>query len=204
MNILNLYCGLGGNRKLWGEEHNITAVELYEDIAQFYKDHFPKDNVVITDAHDYLLKHYKEFDFIWSSIECPSHSRPRFWASKGERYDPVYPDMKLYEEIIFLKYFCDTQWVVENVTPYYDPLIKPTIKIERHLFWSNFKIRSFNVTKNNIFDGNIEVWEKMVGFDISNYNFESRKDKILRNCVNPNIGLYILNESQRKIKPMFV
>ena len=28
MKILNLYAGIGGNRKLWGDEHEITAVEL--------------------------------------------------------------------------------------------------------------------------------------------------------------------------------
>ncbi len=27
MNILNLYAGIGGNRKLWGSTHKITAVE---------------------------------------------------------------------------------------------------------------------------------------------------------------------------------
>lgn len=33
MKILNLYAGIGGNRKLWGNEHEITAVELDPDIA---------------------------------------------------------------------------------------------------------------------------------------------------------------------------
>ena len=28
LKILNLYAGIGGNRKLWGNEHDITAVEL--------------------------------------------------------------------------------------------------------------------------------------------------------------------------------
>jgi DNA (cytosine-5)-methyltransferase 1 len=28
MRILNLYAGIGGNRKLWGDDHEITAVEL--------------------------------------------------------------------------------------------------------------------------------------------------------------------------------
>lgn len=33
MKILNLYAGIGGNRKLWGNEHDITAVELRPEIA---------------------------------------------------------------------------------------------------------------------------------------------------------------------------
>jgi DNA (cytosine-5)-methyltransferase 1 len=74
MKILNLYAGLGGNRKLW-QNHNIIAVEYTEKIAQVYKNNFPNDNVIIADAHQYLLDHHKEFDFIWSSPPCQSHSR---------------------------------------------------------------------------------------------------------------------------------
>ena len=67
MKILNLYAGIGGNRKLWGVEHEITAVEYNEDIAAVYKDLYPNDTVIVGDAHEYLLKNYKEFDFIWAS-----------------------------------------------------------------------------------------------------------------------------------------
>ena len=66
LKILNLYCGIGGNRKLWGD-HKVTAIEINEDRAKIYQDFFPNDNVVVGDAHQYLLDHYKEFDFIWSS-----------------------------------------------------------------------------------------------------------------------------------------
>jgi DNA (cytosine-5)-methyltransferase 1 len=37
MKILNLYAGIGGNRKLWGNKHNITAVEFNNTIAEKYK-----------------------------------------------------------------------------------------------------------------------------------------------------------------------
>jgi len=73
MKILNLYCGIGGNRKLWGDEHEITAVEHDPNIAKIYQDFFPNDKMIVGDAHQYLLDHYKEFDFIWSSPPCPSH-----------------------------------------------------------------------------------------------------------------------------------
>ena len=56
MKILNLYAGIGGNRKLWGEKHKITAVEYDENIAAIYKDLYPNDNVIVADAHDYLLQ----------------------------------------------------------------------------------------------------------------------------------------------------
>jgi len=54
--------------------------------------------------------------------------------------------MKLYEEIIFMQLHCkDIKWVVENVKPYYEPLQKPTAKLGRHLFWSNFEIEEINI-----------------------------------------------------------
>ena len=75
MKILNIYAGIGGNRKLWGGEHEIIAVEHNPDIAAVYQDLYPNDTVIISDAHTYLLEHYKEFDFIWASPPCQSHSR---------------------------------------------------------------------------------------------------------------------------------
>lgn len=32
MKILNLYAGIGGNRKLWPDDHEITAVENVQHI----------------------------------------------------------------------------------------------------------------------------------------------------------------------------
>lgn len=104
MKILNLYAGIGGNRKLWGDQHEITAIESDKDIANIYKDNFPNDKVIITDAHEYLLNHYKKFDFIWSSPPCQTHSS--FRQNICVRYrgsKPEYPDMRLYQEIIFLR-----------------------------------------------------------------------------------------------------
>lgn len=74
MKILNLYAGIGGNRKLWGDEHDITAVEFDERIAAIYQDLYPNDTVIVGDAHQYLLDHYSEFDFIGASPPCPTHS----------------------------------------------------------------------------------------------------------------------------------
>ena len=64
MKILNLYAGLGGNRKDWGNNHEVTAVEMEQKIADVYKTNFPSDTVIIGDAHEYLLNHVDEFDFI--------------------------------------------------------------------------------------------------------------------------------------------
>ena len=140
MTILNLYACLGGNRYKWDEVADnleITAVELDPEAARLYQERFPKDKVIVADAHQYLLDHYKEFDFIWSSPPCPSHSKARFWGSKGGQCKPVYPEMNLYQEIIFLSYFFNGKYVVENVSGYYEPLISAHNR-GRHLYWTNF------------------------------------------------------------------
>lgn len=194
MKILNLYAGVGGNRKLWGTDHEITAVENNPEIAKIYQDFFPDDKMITTDAHQYLLEHFKEFDFIWDSIECPSHSSIRYLMTGKGQHNAIYPDMKLYEEIIFLKYYFKGKWVVENVKPYYEPLIKPSVIIDRHLFWCNFHIGKCNFKKEkNI--RYISANDSRYGFNLSGIKINHRKDQIIRNLVNPEIGLHILNRA---------
>lgn len=209
MKILNLYAGIGGNRKLWGDEHEITAIEYDEKIAKVYQDYFPKDKVIITDAHQYLLEHFGEFDFIWSSPPCPSHSKinkanhlsPYKDNTKqiehGGGIPPRYPDMKLYQEVIFLQHFCKAKWVVENVIPYYKPLIPPSVEIARHLFWSNFWVQKVEFRKDTPIS-KVSTRRGLYGFDLSGYEQNIRKDKILRNMVDPEIGEYILEQAFNK------
>jgi len=190
--VLNLYAGIGGNRKLWGDEYEITAIENEPKIAEVYKHFFPNDNVIVADAHQYLLDHYAEFDFIWSSPPCPSHSRIRKHTAVGRGQNkPVFPDMRLYEEILFLQGYFKGDWVVENVIPWYEPLIKAN-KIGRHLFWSNKEIPDKKFSGKNHLDKQSDLQE-VKGFDISMFNIGIRKDKILRNCVEPEVGKYILD-----------
>jgi len=190
--VLNLYAGIGGNRKLWGNV-DVTAVEFNSKIAKIYQDFFPDDKVIVADAHQYLLEHYKEFDFIWSSPPCQSHSRARLWGWKNdERVKKLYPDMKLYEEIIFLENFCQCKYVVENVAGYYKPLIEPQ-KIGRHYFWSNFIISNIKHNKSDINRGTIKSWESQIGLSLTDKNIGQRKDRILRNCTEPELGYHIFN-----------
>jgi DNA (cytosine-5)-methyltransferase 1 len=191
MKILNLYACLGGNRYKWDEVNpniEVTAVELDPELARMYQERFPNDTVIIGDAHQYLLDHYKEFDFIWSSPPCPSHSRARHWNSSSYEttLEPIYPDMKLYQEIIFLEHYFKGKYVVENVIPYYTPLIEGK-KIGRHLFWSNFVIPQDN--KKQPFKKDDLKWLKnhhqIESFD---YKGKQPKNKILRNLVHFEIG----------------
>lgn len=196
MKVLNLYAGIGGNRKLWtGVE--VTAVEYNEEIAGIYQEYFPDDKVIVGDAHEYLLKHYKDFDFIWSSPPCQTHSRARFWGSKGGMCDVKYPDVKLWQEILFMRHYLGCKWVVENVKPFYEPFIKPDAELARHLFWSNFTIKGGVVFNDgNIQRYKIKEFQDLHGFEIRGRNIKHRKDQILRNCVNPELGLYILEQAQ--------
>lgn len=191
--ILNLYPGIGGNRKLWGNDYDITAVEYDENIAKIYQDFFPNDKVIVADAHQYLLDNYEKFDFIWSSPPCPTHSDIRRMSVQSDKTGKVkaqYPDMKLYEEIILLQTFFKGGYCVENVKPYYKPLI-PAQERDRHLFWANFSIPELNKEEPK-HHKSISDQQKILGFDLSNYkNIDKRK--ILRNCVMPNVGKQILD-----------
>lgn len=200
MKILNLYAGIGGNRKLWGNDHEITAVENDPQIAKIYQDFFPKDKVIVGDAHQYLLDHFKEFDFIWSSPPCPSHSRVR--KANEEQNKPVYPSMILYEEILFLQGYFKGKYVVENVIAWYKPLIQP-FEIAKHWFWTNFYVNSIpNEGRGMGNEESLEYHYLQKGFDLSKYSGID-KMKTIRNCVEPKTGLHIFQEAFREHKTLF-
>lgn len=152
LRVLNLYAGIGGNRKLW-DNVEVTAVENNPKIAAVYQDLYPNDTVIVGDAHQYLLDHYAEFDFIWSSPPCPTHSRARYGLGfHGHGFAAVYPDMRLYQEIILLKHHFKGQYCIENVQAYYKPLIEP-LSIGRHWYWVNFPIEKMQIGYSNLTGG---------------------------------------------------
>jgi DNA (cytosine-5)-methyltransferase 1 len=191
MKILNLYAGIGGNRSLWGDEHQVTAIEYNQEIASVYSDLFPKDTVIVADAHKYLIDHVLDgWDFIWSSPPCPTHSR----INTDGNHPPRYPEMSLYEEIIMLSNnWYKGKWVVENVIPYYEPLVKPSITIDRHLFWCNFYVNKIMVKKEKPIAYQTGT-NGRYGFNLKGVNI-SNKRQILRNLVDPEIGLHFLNRA---------
>lgn len=202
MKILNLYAGIGGNRKLWGDEHEITAVEYDPNIANIYKDFFPNDNVIVADAHQYLQDHFSEFDFIWSSPPCPSHShiRKELGVEASGQNKAIFPDMKLYEEILFLQGYFKGKYCVENVISWYKPLIPP-YEINKHYFWTNFFIHPIpKESRDHMAD--IKVLEDRKGFDLSKYTGIDKR-KALRNCVEPETGLHIFQEAFKDYKTLF-
>ena len=198
MKILNLYACLGGNRYKWDEVTNVdvTAVELDPELARLYQERFPNDKVIVADAHQYLLDHYQEFDFIWSSPPCPTHSRARFWNAVSDKTTtlPKFPDMKLYEEIVFLQNWFKGKYVVENVVPYYTPLI-PGTKRDRHLYWTNFNLPNTLSERTNEYTeikDNIPKLSNYHDYDFTKYKGEQKMYKIARNLVDYEAGKTIL------------
>ena len=194
MKVLNLYACLGGNRLLW-DNCEVTAVELDEELARLYQQRFPNDKVIVADAHQYLLDHYKEFDFIWSSPPCPTHSRARYWGFGANGKKPIYPNMSLYQEIIFLQHHFKGKYVVENVIPYYEPLI-PAKKRGRHLYWTNFNLPNvLSERKVKISEGKNEVRNlcKFHDYDFFTYKGKQPINKIARNLVDYEAGKTIFD-----------
>ena len=196
--ILNLYACLGGNRAKWDEvaDIEVTAVEWDAELAKLYQERFPNDKVIVADAHQYLLDHFKEFDFIWTSPPCPSHSRARYWNSSNYNTttEAIYPDMKLYEEILFLQHYFKGKYVVENVIPYYEPLIQAK-KRGRHLYWTNFNLPiNLNDRRFAISQTKNELKElcKFHEIDLSTYSGPQSLVKIGRNLVDYEAGKTIL------------
>jgi DNA (cytosine-5)-methyltransferase 1 len=204
LRILNLYACLGGNRYKWDEVADnleITAVELDPELAKLYQERFPNDIVIVADAHQYLLDYYKEFDFIWSSPPCPTHSRMNYTFKNRDNFKIQYPDMKLYQEVIFLDNFFNGKYVVENVIPYYEPLI-PAKKRDRHLYWTNFKLPN-NLSKRipPQMNCNKNITKKMseqfidfhcINSLIKKYKGKQDNGKIARNLVDYEAGRTIL------------
>ena len=113
----------------------------------------------------------------------------------------IFPDMKLYEEILFLQGYFKGKYVVENVKSWYKPLIQP-ILLQRHYFWTNFEIPIKEFKKDqiritggrNLKEGEaIKIMENNLDIDLSNHKV-SNKRLMLRNCVSPEVALHIINQ----------
>ena len=191
--ILNLYAGLGGNRALWGDNHEITSIEYNPEIARLYKEKFPGDTVIVTDAHQYLIDHVLDgWDFIWSSPPCPSHSR----LNTDGNNKPRYPEMSLYQQIIMLNNnWYKGKFVIENVIPYYEPLVYPSVIIDRHYFWNNFNCSKIEVKKEKSIAKQTGTNERF-GFSLKGAITKGLdKRQCLRNLVDPSVGLHFLNRA---------
>jgi len=199
--VLNLYAGIGGNRKLW-KNVQVTAVELDPDIARVYAHFYPDDELIIGDAHNYLLKNYDRFDFIWSSPPCPTHSDMRRVTVQSGRYPAVYPDLSLWQEITLLRYFAPktSRWAIENVVSYYQPIVNPSFKLDRHCFWTNFQaipkeFEARGIPLEKINGSNHVIY----GFDLAKIMLRDKR-RVLRNLVNPEVGKYVFETAMGTVR----
>lgn len=198
MKILNLYAGIGGNRTLW-EGVEVTAVEIEPALCEIYQDRFPHDEVICGDAHEYLLQHHDEYDFVWSSPPCQTHSQLNIW---GRHENRRYPDMSLYQQIIRLREFHKGKWVVENVRPYYGELIQSQA-IGRHRFWANFHISAPDIggglwcKEKKGRAGYRKALEESLGFKVDKLPAIGSNEplQIYRNCCHPEIGKAVLDSA---------
>jgi len=206
MKILIGFAGIGGESELWDDvNNNITHVELDPKIAKVIKDRKPNRTVIVGDAVDYLLHNYGKYNFIWLSPPCQANSR---MIRSGKNRKPRLPDLQLYELKIFLDCNFKGKYVIENVVPYYKPVIEPTAKIGRHLFWANFYIEPFEFPgpKNFIMLGTVkgsEQLKKWLGiYYTGNIYYDGNHDpcQVLRNCVHPDLGLHVYNCFENTIK----
>lgn len=195
MKVLNLYAGLGGNRKNW-KDVEVTAVEMEPDIAEIYHKQYPKDQVIVGDAKEFLLNNFQDYDFIWASPPCQKNSK---MILSGRNRTPCYPDLALYQIVIFLEHRFKGKYVVENVEPYYNPLI-PAQMIGRHCFWANFWIPKFEAPaiKGFINEQDTDKLKEWLGISYEgNIYYKDNHDpgQVLRNCVHPILGEHVFNSA---------
>jgi len=211
--LLNAYAGIGGNTwNLDRNKYNITHVEWNEEIAQANRELNPLDKVIQADAKDFLQLNYQDYDYIWASPPCPSHSSIAKAGAKNGQYNAKMPDMDLYSIIIFLDEYFEGQWTVENVQPFYERLdkqerekarrrqtvIPPASKSSRHLFWSSHEIPETSVKRSGFNKKNNKEILEWLGIEVDQKFDSVEKRKVLRNCVHPKIGEAIIQS--RKVK----
>jgi len=211
--VLNAWAGIGGNTHNWNrDKYNVTHIEINEEIAEANRNLHPNDEVIESDAVEYIRRNYRKFDYIWASPPCPSHSSIGKAGAKNNQYLAKMPDMNLYSVIIFLNEYFEGNWTVENVKPFYKRLdkqerekararqtvIPAAQESSRHLFWSSHDVPETFISRSNLNQANNTELMDWLGIQLDR-SFETvEKRKVLRNCVHPKIGEAILKS--RKVK----
>ncbi len=184
--ILNLYAGIGGNRALWDKLKNIhvTAVESNPKIAAIYSMLYPNYTVIIADAHDYLFKHFQDYDFIWSS---PPNVRPA--------YTPYFEDFTLFQHVFFMHRFCkayciecpDVYWTQEETQ------IGKPVNCYKSSYWSSFRFPriAVNGIQRDFYMSKETAKRNRTGIDLSVVKYKNKR-KLFTDATMPQVGFEIL------------
>ena len=195
LKFLDLYAGPGGAARgiqtlceKKGIAYDYTAVEIDPEIAVAHKKNNPNSKVIVADAITFIHK-IKNYDFIIACPPCTSHSK----LNNMQKNKPEI-DTSLWFLIYHFKYN-NINFLIENVNPYYEPFIEPTIKISRHCFWSSFTIKEFVYQKyyKNFRYLSIEDLEEYHGLVAPNMSREKQR-KVLRSALQPSIVSGILEQ----------
>ena len=117
-----------------------------------------------------------------------------------------YVDMMLWQEILLLQHFFKGVWCVENVVPFYTPLV-PGVKVGRHMYWANFDVGDYVEPSPPDFINLANVAGKKRLQDYLGIHYEKNiyygdnhcPAQILRNCVHPNEGAAIFERARKSL-----
>jgi len=180
--ILDLFCGVGGVARGFqnflldnGIEFEYYAIDIDKRVLKAHKLLNPYSKTICRDAWSIDDKEFKEFDLIWASPPCETHSKSRFLNINAK---PTKPDMRLYNLIERL-WSLNMPFIVENVEPYYRPPIKPIVKVGRHVLWSNLCIKPFKLNLQNFMDVKDDI-HKLIKYHEIPFELSIKLLKILK------------------------
>lgn len=198
MRILDLYAGLGGTAKgiqsvleKKGVDYEYFAIEIDPNVCAAHKINNPRSTVICADVKDWLDK-ITDFDFVWASPPCQTHSILNF-SNKATGKKTNLVDWSLWHVIDHLQRTENVSYVVENVLIWYNEPFKHNFNLDRHYFWTNLSLLSFEYQKRTKDWGYLSVkgWKE---YHQVEHAITGNKRQQLRNCLHWSIAAGIFEQ----------
>jgi len=197
--VLDLYAGLGGTdkgiRKVAAEKNiklDYYAIEIDPAVCQAHKKNHLESNVICADVKDWLDK-VTDFDFVWASPPCQTHSINNY-SNKAIGYKTKPVDWSLWHVIDILQRAETIPFVVENVKIWYNEPFKHNFKLDRHYFWTNLQLVPFDYHKKPAKEWchiSVKDWQEYHQLEPAT---TGDKRQQLRNCVHWSIAAGIFEQ----------